>query len=499
MDRYARRSRVYGCHCGGFVIIVVLLIWAAKTVLQESIAAQHILRSRITNDNTSISGFYGPGAWGAWLITLGMTHGHMGMARLKTRNAAAEWDYDLIAAGGYIITASIDLIIKSRAITQLGEAASESPLLPALACAECVVSVGTGSSLFTVVTSGASGARRAGTVAVPLLFALVASFFVFRAHEAISRTAPVPWCRLHDGSVALGEQDLPFIAVDLPAWVLNGTITLARLYATRKYWLWVGGLSGVVVIVLLMARLPRALRSIGVDLTWVWVLAAPSLPRIGRRNLLRALRSAGISLGLLTEYPLPLRLDRPRTQVLTLWSTGIWLGWFTALPLHLCQLPNLILALQSAGIWLGQLTALPLPLFRWHNLLRIVRFARLWLQSTGIWLGVLCIAPPLLGMVLLLSVATLRWLCSWVFLWGPIYILAFCPQMGLFPVSGISVWEMDQIAALAGVAFIAAFRSFRRILEAAHPSSDSPSSSHELAPLLHTSSSPSHTPNRRST
>ncbi|KAJ7789871.1 hypothetical protein B0H13DRAFT_2173879, partial [Mycena leptocephala] len=387
MDRYARRSRVYGCHCGGFVIIV------------------HILRFRITNDNTSISGFYGPGAWWAWLVTLGMTH-------------AAEWDYDLIAAGGYIITASIDLII------------NESPLLPALACAECVVSIGTGSSLFTVVTSGAS---------VPLLFALVASFFVF---------PPVP-------CVALGERDLPFVAVDLPAWVLNGTITLACLYATRKYWLWVGGLSGVVVIVLLMARLPRALRSIGVDLTWVWVLAAPSLPRIGRRNLLRALRSAGISLGLLTEYPLPLRLDRPRTQALTLWSTGIWLGWFTALPLHLCRLPNLILALQSAGIWLGQLTALPLPLFR------------LWLQSTGIWLGVLCIAPPLLGMVLLLSVATLRWLCSW---------------MGLFPVSGISVWEMDQIAALAGVAFIAAFRSFRRILEAAHPSSDSPARCTNLLP-----------------
>ncbi|KAJ7860061.1 hypothetical protein B0H14DRAFT_3446249 [Mycena olivaceomarginata] len=186
--------------------------------MEESITTQRILRSRITND-TPISGFYGPGAWLVWLITLGMTHGHMIVAFLKEEDQAAEWDYDLIGAGGYIIAASIDLAVKSRAISQLGAAASESPLLPALICAERAVSIGIGSSLFTVVTSfsgGSSGLRRAGTATIPLLFALVATVFSLLAHDAISQTTPVLWCRLHNG-IRLRGGEIPFNRYRLPS------------------------------------------------------------------------------------------------------------------------------------------------------------------------------------------------------------------------------------------------------------------------------------------
>jgi hypothetical protein len=65
------------------------------------------------------------------------------------------WDYDLIGASSYIVAAAIDLILKSRAVVQSRDTASDSLILPAIqvACAEYVVSVGTGSSLITILTA----------------------------------------------------------------------------------------------------------------------------------------------------------------------------------------------------------------------------------------------------------------------------------------------------------------------------------------------------------
>ncbi|KAJ7932025.1 hypothetical protein B0H13DRAFT_1857442 [Mycena leptocephala] len=182
------------------------VIWGAKLAIEETIGTQRTLLSRITSD-TAISGFYGPGAWWAWLITLGTTHGHTGMALLMKGNLLDEWDYDLIGATGYIIAASIDLIKKSRVIAELGDAAGESPLLPALVCAERAVAIGAGSSIFSLLTSliGWPNARRSGIGLTALIFTLVASFSALRAHEIISNSTPVLWCRVHNG-VELGKR-----------------------------------------------------------------------------------------------------------------------------------------------------------------------------------------------------------------------------------------------------------------------------------------------------
>ncbi|KAK7001427.1 hypothetical protein R3P38DRAFT_3327156 [Favolaschia claudopus] len=167
----------------------------ARVDTSSSLANQRTLRSRITAD-TPIAGFYGPGSWWAFLVTLGMTHGHTLMVIWKTgRLPPSEWDYDLVGASVYVVAAAIDLILKSRAIAQLGDHASESSLLPALICAERVVSLGTGSFIFTLAMARRHGAhwRMVLVAAIPLLFTLIASGFCFRAHQVISRTAPVIW------------------------------------------------------------------------------------------------------------------------------------------------------------------------------------------------------------------------------------------------------------------------------------------------------------------
>jgi hypothetical protein len=69
-------------------------------------------------------------------------------------------------------------------------------------------------------------------------------------------------------------------------------------------------------------------------------------------------------------------------------------------------------------------------------------------------------------MLFLLAIAGMKWLALWVALWIPIYIFAFFPQMGYFPLTGISVLEMDQLAGLLGVAVIATLRSVQRIYAA---------------------------------
>jgi hypothetical protein len=209
----------------------------------------------------------------------------MAVALLKEEDLAAEWDYDLIAAGGYIIAASIDLIVKSRAVAQLGEAANESPLLPALLCAERVVAIGTGSSIFTVLISfnGKSfPLRRAGTATIPFLFAFIASFFVLRAHEAIAHKTPVLWCRSHNG-IKLRRREIPFNGIDFPATLVFDAIALGQVYVVPNYWICAGVASAVVAVIAFIVSLVK------------------------RRNLLYALPFAASGLllfGLFAAFPL---------------------------------------------------------------------------------------------------------------------------------------------------------------------------------------------------
>ncbi|KAJ7264783.1 hypothetical protein C8J57DRAFT_1308170 [Mycena rebaudengoi] len=54
-----------------------------------------------------------------------------------------------------------------------------------------------------------------------------------------------------------------------------------------------------------------------------------------------------------------------------------------------------------------------------------------------------------------------QWLIYWLGFWWPVYILAFFPQMGYFPLTGISLLEMDQIATVVAISIVALIRSIR--------------------------------------
>ncbi|KAK6977615.1 hypothetical protein R3P38DRAFT_3237030 [Favolaschia claudopus] len=177
------------------------------------------------------AGGHSSSRWGR----LGMTHGHTLMAIRKTGRLdlpPSEWDYDLVGASVYVVAAAIDLILKSRAIAQLGDQASESNLLPALVCAERVVSLGTGSFIFTLAMARRHGAhwRTVLVAAIPLLFTLIASGFCFRAHQVISRTAPVI-CKSPFPAAA----DFPFAVVA----ELYSRLPILAIVATAKIvWPW---------------------------------------------------------------------------------------------------------------------------------------------------------------------------------------------------------------------------------------------------------------------
>ncbi|KAJ6484827.1 hypothetical protein C8R45DRAFT_1098971 [Mycena sanguinolenta] len=314
------------------IIICIILLGGSLTPVamdsvEDTVATQKKLRSLIT-EATPISGFYGPGDWWAWLITLGMTvtHGHSFLARAEPD----AWDYNLMGASGYIVAAAIDLTLKARAIRNLGDSACESPLLPALLCAERVVSLGTGSSLFTIATAGyvgrSSGGRRAAIALIPVVFALIAS-----------------------GTLKPG--DISFALGDFPSVVLFVINVIPHLYGSRYYWLLAGS---------------------------IFTLLAIAIP--GRTPLL-------------------------------------------------------------AGPFLFPFLMIPAAAF-------------LILEFLGIW----------------------------VLLWALLYILAFSPQMGSFPLIGMSVMDMDQLAVLLGVSFFAAFRSGRRIFKSARDRTTH--DTHELRPLL---------------
>ncbi|KAF7375833.1 hypothetical protein MSAN_00473200 [Mycena sanguinolenta] len=336
---------------------------------RDGIAKQKKLRLLVTQ-NTPISGFYGPGSWWAWLITLGMTHAHMGVNFLVSGELPEELDYDLIGASGYIVAAAIDLTLKGRAIGHLGDGACGSPLLPALLCAERAVSVGTASSLFTIATAsyvgGFSARRRVGIAIVPLVFVIVALGYSFRAHQAIYRENSRTPCRLPDGSRLV--PGVSFMLVDIPPVLFQMvTAIVGGAFMSRLFWL----VTGVI------AAIPPVLAIL---------------------------------------------LDRKLS-----WST---------------------LNLSAS----------------------IIAIAVLYTLMLGLFLTMGILAP--LGL--------------WVLLWGLQYIIAFFPEMGSFPVTGMSVMDMDQLAALLGVGFIAAFRTGLRILRIvrsrAHPAA-STHEEHELTRL----------------
>ncbi|KAJ7036299.1 hypothetical protein C8F04DRAFT_483763 [Mycena alexandri] len=357
-----RQSRCCLWWCSIIVALTIistlaLIVWGTKSY---TIPNEKHLLSRITA-YTPISGFYGPGTYWAWLITLGMSHGHTGLALLRTGKLPAGWDYDLIGATCYIVAAAIDLMHKSRTIAQLGDKASESVLLPALVCAERVVSVGTGSSLVSMAVAllsiYSSGMRRAGillgTAIIPLIFALVASRMTFHAHGVISQTTPVLWCSLHDDplyyNIAAQRAPIPFILVDFVASEMSRNPFLSAGYwPVAAYWM-----GGIIITSLLSS----------------W----------DSRNLAD-----------------------------TLWN---------------------------------------------------IRFF-------GV-LQTFCTA------VVITNMFQMAWVFYWIVLWWPVYILAFFPQMGFFPLTGTSVLEMDQVAALVAVVIVAAIRLSGPIFKMAQASRSS--------------------------
>ncbi|KAJ6511199.1 hypothetical protein C8R45DRAFT_402688 [Mycena sanguinolenta] len=360
-----------------------LMSWAILSGIKETNATQKMLRSRITGD-TPISGFYGPGGWWAFLITLGISHGHTIMTILRTGQLPSEsWDYDLIGASSYVVAAAIDLIHKSRTVAGLGDKACESVLLPALLCAERVVSVGTGSSLFSLaIAYPCGGLFRLRTIpaTISLIFALIASFFCLRAHEALSCTEPGIWymdSRPPREWVVLTFAEVPASSAQNLVYKTG----IPPIYLSPRYWLVVGMCSGVVAILVFVVCL------------------------VQRHNLRRAL-------------------------------------WWTACaalitPVILSLIPMFCLATWVAFLWCE---------------LAII----------------------------------------WVLLWWPVYILAYFPQQGFFPLTATSVFEMDQIAALLGIAVVAAIRTLRVIFKIFHSRGDL---APEGIPLLPLSSSDGTTDN----
>ncbi|KAJ6569742.1 hypothetical protein DFH09DRAFT_1080471 [Mycena vulgaris] len=158
---------------------------------------------------------------------------------------------------GLDLFTEIDLIYKSKTIAQLGDGANESSLLPALLCAERVVSVETGSSFFTLAAALIYGRpyrlRTIGIAAIPPIFAVVASRFCPHAHQAISRTTPVLWCLHVDGP----SHDLFMgpATVDFPAVMGQFIPGFLEIYRLREHWLVDAGLSAVTILAAFVFRL----------------------------------------------------------------------------------------------------------------------------------------------------------------------------------------------------------------------------------------------------
>ncbi|KAK7001432.1 hypothetical protein R3P38DRAFT_1795521 [Favolaschia claudopus] len=265
-----------------------------------------------------------------------MSHGHALTAIWKTGSLlSSEWDYDLVGASAYIVAAAIDLILKSRTIARLGDQASQTNLLPALVCAERVVSLGTGSSLFTLTAAivyGPYGPRQRPMViaSIPLIFALAASGFCLRAHNTISCPPPDRWC-LRQGSFWPAGVGLP------AATVIQRVSYTFETYYSEGYWL---------------------------------------------------------------QFPI--------------WSVGVLVG--------IAEL-SILTRIGPEAAFLGGI----------------------------LWIAFYSLLPFVFNTLFLLYLAGI-WAVSWVVVWGPVFILAFFPQMRFFPPTNISMLvEMDQLAACSAV------------------------------------------------
>ncbi|KAJ7120884.1 hypothetical protein C8R44DRAFT_786937 [Mycena epipterygia] len=186
-----------------------------------------------------------------------MSHGRVLRSLWTTGELPRGWDYDLVGASCYLVAAAIDVILKSHTISRLGEAASESALVPALVCAEFVVWLGSGSSFITVFTAvvvrfspgGSSGLRMAGIAMIPLIFAFVASGFTCQAHRAIAQTAPVFWCLSH-GAIIPPEHE----SVD-PTHFPANIIIFWTIFMNHKYWFWAGVITAATTAVWFLGSL----------------------------------------------------------------------------------------------------------------------------------------------------------------------------------------------------------------------------------------------------
>jgi hypothetical protein len=169
---------------------------------------------------------------------------------------------------------------KSVTIARLGDKASESVLLPALLCAERVVSLGTGSYLWTIIIFLCFGRRpglcTACIVIISFISALVASVFTFHAHQVIFRTAPVPWCDLHTQTGPLSEEHVSHNLVDFPSWVVRSFVEIC---SEPVFWGVLAIYTGVVtlgvflVTMVMKPSLISALKQVAVPL--VCLLTSP--------------------------------------------------------------------------------------------------------------------------------------------------------------------------------------------------------------------------------
>ncbi|KAF7341782.1 hypothetical protein MSAN_02032800 [Mycena sanguinolenta] len=414
MSLRARLSRTCDSCNGLFPLIAFCVIFGALMLfpfIQQSVAKQKKLRSLIT-DNTPISGFYGPGSWWAWLITLGMTHGHLAISFFGSDepSQSGEWDYDLMGASGYIVAAAVDLTLKTRAIAQLGDSICDSPLLPALFCAENVISIGTGSSLFTLLTGtyigGSFGRRRAAIATIPVVFALIASWFIRRAHIAISTQEPQ--CQFPDGSALLSD-DSPTTLVEVPVFLIIACGTnVVGLYTYVAYWLVAGVISAVLTALILVPN--------------------------GALYLAIALPIAGSILFCLAIFAF---IPGFGTEVLQLYTTyGAY--WAAAAVVSVVLTVTILASRRSPYLAAFSAFVAGPVLF------------------------------PLMILTLILAVALPQWLAATAIFWAIVYIPAFFPQTDFFPATGMSALVMDQLAAFLGVGCIAAFRIGRRIYKAMH-------------------------------
>ncbi|KAJ7844577.1 hypothetical protein B0H13DRAFT_1908835 [Mycena leptocephala] len=323
--------------------LLVAMIFGIKDHIQRIVMIQQQLLSRISDD-TPISGFYGPGAWWAWLITMGMAHGHLIKALWVSGRLPDEWNYDLIGASYYIVVAAIDLMLKARAISQLGDAASASKLLPAL-------------------------------------------------HRNLSLLRSVFWhshCRDRCNTLDVCPRRLGFYRACSSSYRKDDArymVSHARRQRTREtrrhplHPRWVPAIIGDILSYFPLVYTHDYVRQyalVGAEFTGIVIAVIFLISLLRRRNLGRALRSASQS------------------------------------------------GATAAGIWFS-LPVLAIPIFT--------------------------------------ALGAAKWLCYWVCLWWPIYILAWFPQMRFFPISGISILEMDQIAAPLPIVVVAAIRIFGPLLK----------------------------------